>query len=159
MKKRLLILADLGHLKAYRLLYNAPGLKPKLELIGTFRTQEASGRLRDKLTDNPDLKRGDVAGTQQGVTSDGERHNIDLEFERRAVKELARHINDIIGNEPGLEECFFAAARGQHNQIVEHLNPQARKKIIADWHEDLINLPNSELVRRVDEWEKQAVGA
>lgn len=159
MKKRLLILADLGHLKAYRLLYNAPGLKPKLELIGTFSTQEASGRLRDKLTDNPDLKRGDVAGTMQGVTSDGERHNIDLEFERRAVKELARHISDIIRNEPGLEECLFSASREIHNGILEHLTQSARNRIVAHWHEDLINLPNGDLVRRVDEWEKQAVGA
>lgn len=159
MKKRLLILADLGHLKAYRLLYNAPGLKPKMELIGTFSTIEASGRLRDKLTDNPDLKRGDLAGMQQGITSDGERHNIDLEFQRRAVKDLARQIGEIIRKEPGLDGCFFAAAKEPHNQIVEHLSAQARQQIIADWHEDLTNLPNGELVRRVDEWEKQAIGA
>jgi hypothetical protein len=159
MKKRLLILADLGHLKAFRLLYNAPGLKPKLELISTFSTPEASGRMRDKVTDSPDLKRGDVAGTNQGITSDGERHNIDLEFRRRALKELGHQITEIVQHEPDLEECVFAASREIHNAVVELLSPQVRNKLVAEWSENLINAPHSELVRRVDDWQKQTVGA
>jgi hypothetical protein len=156
MKKRLLILADLGHLKAFRLLYNAPGLKPKLELIETFSTHEASGRMRDKVTDSPDLKRGDLAGTNQGVTSDGERHNIDLEFQRRAQKELGRHIAEIIRSESDIDEWFFSAKNGINSHVLQHVPQQLRNKMIANWTEDLINLPNGELVRRVDEWEKQA---
>jgi hypothetical protein len=158
MKKRLLILADLGHLKAYRLLYYAPGLKPKLELIETFSTQEASGRLRDKITDSPETFRGDAANSS-GVRSSGERHNIILEFHRRAVKEIARHIDDLIRNEPDAEECLFAASKEIHNEVTEHLTPQERNRIIAHWHEDLTNLRNGDLVARVEEWEKQMVGA
>jgi hypothetical protein len=158
MKKRLLILADLGHLKAYRLLYRAPGLKPKFELIKTFSTQEANGRLRDKLTDSPETFRADAAKSQ-GVRASGERHNIELEFQRRAVKELAREISQIIRNEPESQECLFAASKEINPHIVEHLDPQARAKIVANWHDDLINLPNGELVGRVFDWERQAVGA
>lgn len=158
MKKRLLILADLGHLKIYRLLYNAPGLKPKFELITNFSTQEASGRLRDKITDSPETFRGD-AGIGEGIRSSGERHNIKLEFHRRAIKEIAKEIGDVIRKEPDLEECLFAAGKEIHNQIIEHLAPQARGKIIAHWHEDLTKVPNGDLVERVEEWEKQAVGA
>lgn len=115
--------------------------------------------MRDKVTDSPDLKRGDVAATNQGITSDGERHNIDLEFRRRALKELGRQITEIIQNEPEVEECVFAAAREMHNAVLEHLSPAVRNKLVADWSENLINAPNSELVRRLEGWEKQAVGA
>lgn len=159
MKKRLLILADLGHLKAYRLLYNVPGLKPKFELIDSFSTIEASGRLRDKLTDNPDLKRGDASSTQQGVNSDGERHNIDLEFQRRAQKELGRRITEIVRKEPEAQEWFFAAKSSINSALLEHVPQQLRNGIVANWQDDLVNIPNGQLVQRVDEWEKQAVGA
>jgi len=156
MKKRLLILADLGHLKAFRLLYNAPGLKPKLDLIGSFSTSEASNRMRDKVTDNPGMFRGD-ASSSSGVRSSGERHNMELEFHRRAIKELAGHINDIVRHEPDLEECLFAATKEIHNQILEQLQPQVRSKIVSHWREDLTRIPNASLVQRVDEWDKQPV--
>ena len=156
MEKRLLILADLGHLKAFRLLYNAPGLKPKLELIEHLSTAEASGRMRDKVTDSPDLKRGDVAATNQGITSDGERHNINLEFQRRAQKELGRRITEIVGKDSEIEEWFFAAKNELNSHILQHVPQQLRDRMIANWTEDLTNLPNGELVRRVDDWEKQA---
>jgi hypothetical protein len=155
MKKRLLILADLGHLKAFRLLYNAPGLKPKLELIGTFSTTEASGRMRDKVTDSPDAKRGDVASATQGVTSDGERHNLSLEFQRRAQKQLGQQITDLVRNEADIEEWFFAAKNEINSHVLQHVPQSIRNKMIANWTEDLINIPNGELVHRVDEWEKQ----
>jgi hypothetical protein len=157
MKKRLLILADLGHLKAYRLLYSAPGLKPKLELIKTFSTLQASGRLTDKLTDSPETYRGD-AGRNQSVRSSGERHNIELELQKRAVKELAHQISDIIRNEPDIE-CLFAASKDTNSQILDHLPPNVRQRIVANWPDDLTNLPNGELVERVEEWERQAIGA
>jgi hypothetical protein len=158
MKKRLLILADLGHLKAYRLLYRAPGLRPKLELIGTFNTQEASGKLKDKLTDSPETYRGD-AGKNQSIRSSGERHNINLELHRRAVKELARHISEIVRNEPDGEECIFAAIKDINNEIVDQLQPDVRGKIIANWPDNLTNVPNGQLVERIQQWEKQGVAA
>jgi hypothetical protein len=102
--------------------------------------------------------RGD-ASSSSGVRSSGERHNIELEFHRRAIKELAGHINDIVRHEPDLEECLFAATNGIHNQILEHLQPEVRGKIISHWREDLTRIPNASLVQRVGDWEKQAVGA
>ena len=95
MKKRLLILADLGHLKAFRLVYNAPGLKPKLELITTFSTHEASGRLQEKVTDVPEMFRSDAPpGNMQSVRSSGERHTMKQEFARqqprKSVSTLAK---------------------------------------------------------------------
>jgi hypothetical protein len=160
MKKRLLILADLGHLKAFRLTYNAPGLKPKLELITTFSTQEASGRLKDKLTDSPEMFRSDAPpGNAQSVRSSGERHNMQLEFARRAVKEIGRQISDIILNEPDGEECILAARREIHGQLLDHIQPRARDRIVANWPEDLTNMPNGGLVGRVDKWEREPVEA
>lgn len=158
MKKRLLILADLGHLKAYRLLYHAPGLKPKLELITTISTQEASGRLRDKLTDSPDHFRGDGVNTQ-GVRSTGERHTMELEFARRAVKQIGQHISEIVRNERDVEECILSARKEIHGQLLDHIEPAARNRIIANWPEDLTNLPNGALVERVERWERELVGA
>jgi hypothetical protein len=159
MKKRLLILADLGHLKAYRLLYNAPGLKPKLELIGTFSTLEASGRMRDKVSDSPETYRADAAPGDRGVRSSGERHNLGLELARRAVKEIGQQISELIGNQTEAEECIFAANREIHGQILDHIQPQARNKIIVNWPEDLTNVPNGDLVSRVEQWDKEGVGA
>ncbi len=158
MKQRLLILTDLGHLKVYRLLYSAPGLKPKLELIKTFSTAEASGRLADKLTDSPETYRGD-AGRNQSVRSSGERHNIELELEKRAVKELVRQIAGILLDETEALECIFAASKEISPQILQQLPPNARSRVVANWPDDLTNLPNGKLVERVEEWERQAIGA
>src|SRR3954453_2766532 len=160
MKKRLLILADLGHLKAYRLLYNAPGLKPKLELITTVSTQEASGRLRDKVTDSSEMHRSDAPpGNNQSVRSSGERHGMEQEFARRAAKEIGQHISEIILNEPDADECIFAATKEVHGQFLNHIQPQARNRIIANWPEDLTNVPNGALVDRIERWEREPVGA
>jgi len=158
MKKRLLILADLGHLKAFRLLYNAPGLKPKLELITTISTQEASGRLTDKLTDSPEHFRGDGANTQ-GVRSTGERHTMEQEFARRAVKEIGQHITEIVLKEPDADECILSARKEIHGQLLDHIQPQARNRITANWPEDLTNVPNGGLVERIERWERELVGA
>jgi hypothetical protein len=160
MKKRLLILADLGHLKAFRLVYNAPGLKPKLELISTFSTQEASGRLQDKVTDSPEMFRSDAPpGDIQSVRSSGERHNIELEFARRAVKEIGRRISEIVLSEPDAEECILAARKEIHGQLLDHIQPPARNRLIANWPEDLTNVPNGGLVDRIERWERELVGA
>ena len=160
MKKRLLILADLGHLKAYRLLYNAPGLRPKMELITTFNTQEASGRMKDKLTDSPQMFRSDAPpGDTQSVRSSGERHTMELEFARRAVKEIGQHISQIILHEPDAEECILSARKEIHGHLLDHIQPQARNRIVVNWPEDLTNLPTGALVDRVERWEREPVGA
>src|SRR5579872_355264 len=107
MRNKLVVVADLGHLKAYRVEYDEASSHPRLELIGQLDTNGADGRLSDKLTDGAGRFAGGGRG-QHEIRASGERHNIVLEFERRAIGELVRQINRFVKQEAE-SPVYFAA--------------------------------------------------
>ncbi len=89
MTRTLLVVADLGRLKAYRWDENRRYSHPRLELVDDTETG-VTHRLSEDLTDQAGQYRkglGDSEGPS--ALSDGEPHNIDLERRRRAIKTLA----------------------------------------------------------------------
>src|ERR1700731_1372691 len=105
MKSKLLIVADLGLVKAYKLDFT-PNHTPRLEDLEELVLEEAHGRVLDKVTD--------VAGRNSSPTQKnwgaplGDDHKLKLEFKRRLIHQISGHIQRLIEHS-GCEICWLAA--------------------------------------------------
>src|SRR2546422_6995843 len=123
MKTTLVVVADLGCLKAFRL-ENPDGHRTaRLELVEEFNNPGAHGRLVEKVTDSSGrFPRGAGNSNQTGAMSDGERHNIELERRKRFVRQLAGRLNTLATGKE-VERCLLAASKEINHQLVEELDP------------------------------------
>jgi len=141
MKMTLVVVADLGCLKAFRLENSHLNRSPRLELLEDFQNPEAHGKLVEKVTDlSGRFPRGSgAANGPGGAMSDGERHNIELEARRRLVRQLAQRFNQL-GRNKEFERCLLAASKEINRQLLEELEPQVRAKIEKNVAADLTKL-------------------
>jgi len=147
MKNTLVLVVDLGCLKAFRV-ENGVARTPRLELIEQFDNPEAHNRLGERVTDlSGRFPRGAAKPGNGNVMSDGERHNIELEQRKRFVREMARRVNSLARNEE-IERCFLAASREINHQLVEELEPQVRAKIEKNLSADLTKLERADILER-----------
>src|SRR5512140_1102115 len=120
MKNTLLVVADLGGFKAFRVENHELNRTPRLDLLEEYNNSEAHGRLVDRVSDlggrfprGTGLKAG-------GAMADGERHNIEREARKRLVRQLAQRLN-ILARSPDIERCFLAARREINHPLLEEL--------------------------------------
>ncbi len=147
MKNILVVVTDLGCLKAYRLENDHPNSTPRLEPVDEFQCADAHERLVDKVTDLAGrFPRRTGAPHATGAMSDGERHNIELEKRKRLVRQLAQRLNALARN-PEVESCMLAASREINHQLVEALEPQVRAKIAKNLPADLTKVERAALLR------------
>jgi hypothetical protein len=140
MKHTLVIVADLGCLKTYRL-DTTPRHTSHLELLDQVDNPGATAHLTDLTSDASGRFPGRAARQAVGM-SDGERHNTALERKRRRVREMAASLNQLL--EPGsISGCYLAASREIHNPLMEALKPEARAMIIRTVSADLTKLDES----------------
>jgi len=137
-----LIVTDLGHFKAYRLVEN-PMESPKLELIKEQDNIEAHGRLGEKLSD--EAGRFGMGGERSSLKGYGEQHNIESEIERKIIKNISNEINQIIKSENPQRWHLFAAKR-INNNIITLLNKEVLKKLKKNVKSDLTKLSKKELL-------------
>ena len=135
----LLIVADRGSLKAYRVEELPARTAPRLRLIQSFDVPDAHGRYRDKLTDQAGAfpAGGGGAGNQTLANSAAEHGGIDIENHRRAWKFLAERVNEVVREEKP-EAWLFAASSQSLPVILEHLAPEVRERITQSVAADLV---------------------
>jgi hypothetical protein len=146
MKNTLVVVADLGCFKAYKVENNQTTRTPRLELIEQFDNPEAHGRLVDKVSDQSGRF---PRGTGGGAMSDGERHNIGLEMRKRFVKQLAQRFNSLARNQE-IERCLCAVSKEINRLLVEELEPGVRAKIEKTLPVDLTKLDRTEILKRFE---------
>jgi len=144
MKNTLVVVADLGLLKAFRLERTPSKNTPRLELLQEFANAEAHDKLTDKVSDSGGRNR--VAGNGS-ATSSGERHNIQLELRKRFVRQLAESLNELL-QDKAVEQCFFAASKEINHQIIDGLVRVAQGKIVKNVHADLTKSGKSQILDR-----------
>jgi len=147
MKNTVLVVAELGGFKAFKLENNNHlNRVPRLEFIEQFDNADAHGRLVEKVSDlSGRFPRG--SGLKEaGAMSDGERHNIQLEARKRLIRKLAERLNALARNQD-IEQCFLAASREINHPLLEELEPQVRAKIAKNVSADLTKLECSEILR------------
>ena len=150
MKNTLVIVADLGLFKAYKLERTDIQQTPRLELIEELESVDAHGRMGDKVTDQAGRWR---MPTGRMAMSYGERQKIDLEMRRRLVKQLAEHIGRAV-REQNPEDCYLSVTKETHKQLLEELDPDVRGRIAKILPLDLTKASKVELL---DHFETQAV--
>ncbi|MEA3186542.1 MAG: hypothetical protein QOD99_372 [Chthoniobacter sp.] len=138
MAEKLIILADLGHLKAYRVRRDPMETTPRLELVDEVDLIDAHGRLQDKVTDQ--AGRFPNAG---GGMSIGENHNLLSEMDRRQVKQIAERIDQLVADESMWQ---FAASSNINARILEGLTAKSRATLKKNVTSDLTKIPKSELL-------------
>lgn len=146
MRNKLLVVADLGCLKVYRVTYDGVSTSPKIELVDDLVYVEAHERLMDRVTDEAGRFKGGVPGIK-GLRASGERHNIGLELARRLVKDLARVTNSLVSAEKEIQEFYLAASKEISHQILEELLPAVRQKFVKVIPEDLTHVGKGELLK------------
>ena len=111
MKNTLVVVADLGCFKAYRLENDRPDRTPRLEPVQEFIDANAHDKLGDKVTDlSGRFPRTTGAAHGNGAMSDGERHNIELEARKRLVRLQAQRLSALVRSKD-IERCLLAASR------------------------------------------------
>jgi hypothetical protein len=137
MKSKMLIVTDLGTLKAFRVDENRLNSHPRLELVKSIDIAEAHTRLSDRVSDQAgQFPRGTGAPAQTSDMSNGERHNIELEHRRRLVKQVAETSEELHRAE-NPEVIYFAAGQEINHQVVEELPGAVRGKIAKNVHSNL----------------------
>ncbi|HEV3099244.1 MAG TPA: hypothetical protein VGY75_05985 [Candidatus Udaeobacter sp.] len=93
MKSKLLIVADLGLVKAYKLDFT-PNHTPRLEQLEEIELEEAHSRLLGKLTDEAGRHSSPAQKNWGAPLADD--HNFKLEFKRRLIRQISDHIRRLI---------------------------------------------------------------
>ena len=141
-KNKLLIVADLGLLKAYKLDYT-PNHTPRLEHLEEVILEEAHSRVIDKVTD---MAGRHVSPTQKNWGAPlADDHNLKLEFKRRLIRHIANHIERLI-ERSGCDDCWLAAHKEINDQILEELPPLVRHRIKKNLPRDLTKAGQKELL-------------
>lgn len=139
MEERMVIVADLQHLKAYKTKTEKLG-RVSLELIeGNNNIMENHGKLSEKVSD----RQGNFQGT--GASGSGEDHNIELEQQRRTEKYLAQTISKMI-EESSCVECHIAMPTKIRNTVTDMLTPAAKERITKNIASDITNIPTDKIL-------------
>ena len=149
MNTKLLVVADLGHLKAFRWEEDELFSKPRLQLIEEVETSAAS-RLQEEVTDQAGRYRKGSVPAGPSHLSDGEENNLELERRRKALKRLAETISNLVKNDR-FESCYFAAGRDINDAVLDSLDPQTRAKIEKNVPSNLTNLNGDEIIAHFSE--------
>ncbi len=141
--EKIIIVADLGHFKAYRVTKERLE-SPLVQLIESYDSIEGHGKLVDKFSDMAG-RFGRGSGQDEAGMDSGERYTIELEMEKRLIKMIAEDINAVITR----EKChkWYLAAGGKINrQIVEKLSPEVIEKLDKNIAADLTKTEKSEIL-------------
>jgi hypothetical protein len=145
MTKKLLMLADLGHLKTYRLQESEQFSTPRLQLIDEWQTN-VPNHLSQEVTDQAGQYRKGSVPSGPSDLSDGEEHNLHLERRRRAVKAVARHMTELIGRQEEFDGCYFAAPSEVNKAILKALDRATRSQIQKNVAANLTRLNNADVI-------------
>jgi hypothetical protein len=150
MKSTYFIVADRGHLKAFRAEKMPAGRPLHLELINSLDLVSGQRKVSEKLEDQagrfpvgagPASGKGGGNGRHQNSVA--EKH-YELEDTRRLTRELAEHIGAIL-RQDGDPAWFFAAPAAIKNAVVEELAPHERARMEECIAADLVKVDPTEL--------------
>jgi hypothetical protein len=155
MKPKLLVITDLGLLKAFRIEHTPKGT-PRLELVEEVLLEDAHQKLTDKLTDQGGRNTG--SANRGGTTTMADTHNLQLEYRRRLVRQLASKIETIVSSH-GKDGCWLAAPKEINHLITEELPRSSRERIEVNLARDLTKIEPSRLLEHFPSTLPVAAGA
>ncbi len=140
---KIIITADLGHFRAYKVTKD-PLESPRITLIESYDSIEGHAKLGDTLSDAAG-RFGRGAGKDEVAKGYGERHNIELETEKRLIKTIARDINSLISREK-CKKWHLAASEKINRRIIQNLKPEVKAGLDKNITADLTGTDKSEIL-------------
>jgi hypothetical protein len=86
-------------------------------------------RISDQVTDRAgQFAKGSLSFAAINDMADGERHNLDLERRRRAVKQMAMRVGELLQQET-LETCYLGTSKMINQTVLRTLADKVRQRI------------------------------
>jgi hypothetical protein len=139
MTAKMIVLADLGRVKAYRVTHDMMTSKAQVEMVYDCEFLEAHRRVVDRVTDS--AGRYAAAGNSGGSTS--EAHGMADETERRQIRTVAEKINELVEGE---KYWYLAAPENINGRLIVYLRPSARASLVRNLPADLVKVRKQELL-------------
>jgi hypothetical protein len=147
-----IVIADHGHLRIFAEHSRFGQSNPTLEEVHAMDFPHA----RKSYADNDSDMAGRFQGSKHQQAAPGaptartgmsidERLPLQREVERRETEDVARAINAFLEGDP-MATWDFAADSSMHNEILDHLGPQARFRLRGTVAKDLVKQPTAELL-------------
>jgi len=144
MKQKLMIVADLGRLKAFRVDWTLQKT-PRLEPLEEMEFEEAHRRVLDTVTD---MAGRHAAPTQRHWGAPiADVHNLELETRRRLIRRLAKRIEQLIERD-GRDGCWLAAHKEINREILDELPEGVRARIEKHLQQDLTKTDSKGLLEQ-----------
>ena len=125
MKDKLIIVVDLGLVRAYRIELT-PQRTPRLQQLQQVVLDEAHTRLKDRVTDFAGRHGSPTQKSRSAPKADDQ--NLKLESKRRLIRQIAVRITEII-QQNAKNGCWLAAPKEINLQILNELPPAIRERI------------------------------
>lgn len=146
MRLDLLITADLGNMKAYRVSVDELSGKTHIHLLADELLPEAHKKITETETDVPgrySIRTGKVALGRPA----GELHNVDLERRKRLLCQLAQSIDSLLQRE-GAGRWGLAAPAELLSKLQEKLSAASRERLVKTIPADLTKGDKDEILCR-----------
>jgi hypothetical protein len=145
-KRTLLVLLDSGRFKAYRMEESPRFRTPRLKLLEQWGTP-VTRRISDHVTDKAgQFAKGSLSFAAVNDMADGERHNLELELRRRALKQMAARLSELLEREP-VKKCYLAAEAAINRRVLMTVGSSVQKKIQKNLSLNLTRLKPSGVIR------------
>jgi hypothetical protein len=141
MKSSFIIVADRGNLKAFRVEKVPNGRPPRLHLVQAFTITDAHMKISEMNTDLAGrFPVGSTPAQSQGrhQNSIAEQH-LDIEIDRRIVRQLADHIDTILKHEKP-DFWSFAAPSAINRAVLSEVDQALAKGLTDNLQADLVNI-------------------
>jgi hypothetical protein len=143
MKSKLIILADLGLLKAYHLETPDTG-SPRLKLVEETAFASAHQHLTDRITDSSGRRNSPGAKAGGGPLADS--HNLELEVRRRMIRQIASGVKKLL-QLAGADGCWLAANKEMLRPLIQALPKTAQVRIERKVARDLTKTETRQVLR------------
>ncbi len=141
LKNTIVIVADLGELKAYKIHENDGALS------GEFPNSYRLEMIRDENFIEGRKKMGEILSDSTGrmIHDTLDEHDAILEKDNRVLKDLAQTIEEIAKDEEP-NHIFLAFPKEHNNQLVEKLRNDVKELIEINLPSDLVKTDKSKLL-------------
>ena len=144
MSRKLIILSDLGSLKAYCVTRDEITEEQRIDLLQGYDSLLGHDRISENLTDQAGrFPTGNGIGS--GQMSHGDKHHLEQEIKNRIIRQLARDISDIVSREQP-DSWYFAANNEIDGKIIDALDPAVRQKLSKRVRSNLTKVRKEDLL-------------
>lgn len=141
---KLIILADMGELKSYKVDYIGATQRYHIEPLTDIDYIEGRKKLGDSLSDDRG-NFGHASGKNPNAET-GENMHAELDREHRVVQLIADDISAMLANADA-GSCYLAFPAKHHKELTAALSDTAKKALAKNIASDLVKCPKEDILK------------